>query len=92
MSDREREKTIVLARPVEYADETITEIRLRAPRVGERLRALKSTDPEERALNLVSLVSGLPRAALEQMDGDHVAEATEWVWDFFSPTRPTGES
>lgn len=58
-----------LSQPIEHDGTKITSIRLRRPIVADMLAAQKvSSNEPERELNLIAVLTGLPRAAIEQLD------------------------
>lgn len=60
---------VKLSEPLEYDGKRITSLKLRRPIVADMLAAQKvSTNEPERELNLISVLTGLPRAAVEKLD------------------------
>jgi hypothetical protein len=58
-----------LNEPIEHDSKTITSLKLRRPIVADMLAAQKvSTSEPERELNLIAVLTGLPRAAVEKLD------------------------
>lgn len=90
--DEPREKIITLLRPVEFSGGTVTDLRLRPPKISEWRKSQMAALPLDQMLGLVSVVSGVPREALDLMDADQVVEAGDYVLGFLSPGPRTGES
>ena len=60
---------ISLSQPIEHDGKRITSLKLRRPIVADMLAAQKvSTNEPERELNLIAVLTGLSRAAVEKMD------------------------
>lgn len=58
-----------LSEPIEHAGKTITTLNVRRPKVADMLAAQKASANEpERELNLIAVLTGLPRAAIEKLD------------------------
>jgi hypothetical protein len=58
-----------LSAPIEHDGKTITSLKLRRPIVADMLAAQKvSTSEPERELNLIAVLTGIPRAAVEKLD------------------------
>ena len=83
--------TVVLGIPVSVDGNTITEITIRRPKVRD-LRALeeatqvKSSQLDQGAA-LLSLLAGIPEAAVEEMDATDFARASEVIAGFFEGAR-----
>ncbi len=99
MSDGEIYKTIELRKKIRLNDREWGSIDLRPPTIGERRQAegklRRGATPEaatEYALQLLSSNSGIPQAAIEQMEGDQFEEAFLFVQNFFNRGRETGSS
>jgi hypothetical protein len=60
---------IKLAEPIEHDGKKIASLKLRRPIVADMLAAQKvSTSEPERELNLIAVLTGIPRAAVEKLD------------------------
>ncbi len=58
-----------LIEPFEYDGRKISSLAIRRPIVADMLAAQKvSTNEPERELNLIAVLTGLPRAAVEKLD------------------------
>lgn len=83
--------TIELAVPLTVDGNVITELSIRRPRVRD-LRALEeATEGRSSQLDqgavLVALLSGIPEAAVEDMDAADFARASEVIGGFFGEVR-----
>ena len=83
--------TVVLGVPVTVGGETITELSIRRPKVRD-LRALEeATQVKPSQLDqgaaLLSLLAGLPEAAVEEMDATDFARASEVIAGFFEGAK-----
>ena len=83
--------TVMLSIPVVVEGDTITEISIRRPKVRD-LRALedvtqgKSSQLDQGAA-LLSLLAGIPEAAVEEMDATDFARVSEVIAGFFEGAR-----
>ena len=60
---------IALSVPIEHEGKKIDSLKLRRPIVADMLAAQKvSTNEPERELNLIAVLTGVPRAAVEKLD------------------------
>lgn len=60
---------ISLAQPINHDGQAITSLTIRRPIVSDMLAAQKvSANEPERELNLIAILTGLPRAAVEKLD------------------------
>lgn len=60
---------LTLHEEIEYDGKKITSVKIRRPIVADMLAAQKvSTNEPERELNLIAVLTGLPRAAVEKLD------------------------
>lgn len=60
---------IQLREPIEHDGQTIKSLKLRRPIVADMLAAQKASGNEpERELNLIAVLTGLTRAAIEKLD------------------------
>ena len=60
---------VQLAEAIEHDGKKITSLKLRRPIVADMLAAQKiSANEPERELNLIAILIGLPRAAVEKLD------------------------
>ncbi|WP_422011008.1 phage tail assembly protein [Reyranella sp.] len=60
---------ITLSHPLDHEGKKITTLKIRRPIVADMLAAQKvSANEPERELNLIAVLTGLPRAAVEQLD------------------------
>lgn len=67
MSDQTSD--IRLSEPIELDGKRISSLNIRRPKVADMLAAQKvSTNEPERELNLIAVLTGLPRAAVEKLD------------------------
>ena len=83
--------TITLGIPVFIDGSTITELSIRRPKVRD-LRALEeATQVKPSQLDqgaaLLSLLAGIPEAAVEEMDATDFARASEVIAGFFEGAR-----
>ena len=83
--------TVVLSVPVTAGGQTITELSIRRPKVRD-LRALEEvTQGKPSQLDhgaaLLSLLAGIPEAAVEEMDATDFARASEVIAGFFEGAR-----
>lgn len=60
---------IALSQPFEHEGKQISSLKLRRPIVADMLAAQRGANSEaERELNLISVITGVPRAAVEKLD------------------------
>jgi hypothetical protein len=60
---------INLNEPIEHDGKKITALKIRRPIVADMLAAQKvSANEPERELNLIAVLTGVPRAAIEKLD------------------------
>lgn len=60
---------ISLSQPIEHDGKKITSLKIRRPIVSDMLAAQKvSANEPERELNLIAVLTGVPRAAVEKLD------------------------
>ena len=60
---------IALATPIDHDGKKIASLKIRRPIVADMLAAQKvSTSEPERELNLIAVLTGIPRAAVEKLD------------------------
>jgi hypothetical protein len=60
---------LALKQPIEHDGKKIVSLKIRRPIVADMLAAQKvSTNEPERELNLIAVLTGLPRAAVEKLD------------------------
>jgi len=87
-------KTIPLAVPLAFGDNSWTAIELREPTTGEVIRANKAGATGLSAdLVLISLVSGIPANLLEAVPISKAMEASRYLAGFISPPGPpTGDA
>ena len=83
--------TVVLGVPVSIDGSTITEISIRRPKVRD-LRALEEVtlgkpSQLDQGAALLSLLAGIPEAAVEEMDATDFARASEVIAGFFEGAR-----
>ena len=83
--------TVVLGIPVSVDGNTITEISIRRPKVRD-LRALEEVTQGkpsqlDQGAALLSLLAGIPEAAVEEMDATDFARASEVIAGFFEGAR-----
>lgn len=84
--------TIQLSTPVTFDGYTITELNIRRPkvrdlRVMEQSTADKSTQLDQGAA-MVALLSGIPEAAIEELDAADFTRASEVIAGFFEKAAP----
>ncbi|WP_298281261.1 phage tail assembly protein [Acidocella sp.] len=87
MTIRERTRTVELPAVISLAGKDYYTLDLRVPKIGELKRAqthFKGTADSATAMQiaLVSIVTGMPIPAVEQIDIDIAAEAAEWLLGF----------
>lgn len=94
-----KEWAIELEDAVEHNGGQISELKLRQPTVGELRKAvaeLGAVPTKEKEIQMqiciVSLVSGVPRPAIEKMPWPVVVGAAEWLMGFTALVPPTLES
>ena len=83
--------TIALGIPVSVDGDTFTEISIRRPKVRD-LRTLEEatqgkTSQLDQGAALLSLLAGIPEAAVEEMDATDFARASEVIAGFFEGAR-----
>lgn len=83
--------TIELANPVEFANATYDKLELREPTAGEMVKSLTQTGLAS-TIALISLVSGVPRGAVEKMPISEVLKADDFLSLFTRRGPATGES
>ncbi|CAN5777627.1 hypothetical protein BH10CHL1_BH10CHL1_49710 [soil metagenome] len=65
----ESSNDIHLTQPIEHDGKKITSLKIRRPIVADMLAAQKvSTTEPERELNLIAVLTGIPRSAVEKLD------------------------
>lgn len=81
---------IKLDHPVTVEGREITEIELRRPKVREARDARKKhKDPADQEIELVSQLSGLPPAAIEELDIADYSKIQEVLAGFFGSSETT---
>lgn len=84
--------TIQLSTPVTFEGYTITELNIRRPKVRD-LRAMeqaiagKPTQLDQGAA-MVALLTGIPEAAVEELDAGDFTRASEVIAGFFEKAAP----
>ena len=86
--------TIQLSTPISFEGYTITELNIRRPkvrdlRVMEQATADKPTQLDQGAA-MVALLSGIPEAAIEELDAADFTRASEVIAGFFEKATPPG--
>jgi len=86
-------RTIELATPVEFANKHYEKLELREPVGIEVVKARAENDAFKGDLLLISLISGVPRAAVERIPISVLMEASDYLSGFMKGPGPkTGES
>ena len=84
--------TVTLGAPVSDGSKEYTEITLREPTVGEMVKATTNVSGIQSTVLLVSLVSGVPRAAIERVPMRKFAECSSFLDRFLRDDQATGEA
>lgn len=83
--------TITLGIPVFIDGSTITELSIRRPKVRDLRTLEQATQGKSSQLDqgaaLLSLLAGIPEAAVEEMDATDFARASEVIAGFFEGAR-----
>jgi len=83
--------TVVLSVPVTVEGETITELSIRRPKVRDLRTLEEATQVKPSQLDqgaaLLSLLAGIPEAAVEEMDATDFARASEVIAGFFEGAK-----
>ena len=89
----EEQKTITLRKPVTLGtgDGAITypKLELREPTAGELEKAARADTPVGVMINLISLITAVPRAAVEKISRRDLEEATAYLSGFTNPGEST---
>lgn len=84
-------KTIPLAYPVEHEGTTITEVTLRRAKTKDlRLIDAAGGNDLDQGVAMVAAISGLPVAAVDEMDAEDFATISEALADFFPAVKVPG--
>lgn len=86
----EEEKTLVLRKPVKLGHIECTELELREPTAGELSKAAKAGGDVDVAILLISIVSKVPRGAIEKLCQRDFQEAADFLGSFTVLGPPTG--
>ena len=86
----EEEKTLVLRKPVKLGHIECTELDLREPTAGELSKASKAGGDVDVAIVLISIVSKVPRGAIEKLCQRDFQEAADFLGSFTVLGPPTG--
>jgi hypothetical protein len=78
------ELTIMLRKPVELGPVTYSELQLREPTADEWVQCAKVTNGAESDRKLVSLVSGMPEAAVGKVGMRDFLQATRYLERFLA--------
>ena len=81
-------KIIELTLPVEFGGKTYDKIVLREPTAGEVVKAFNGATGLAATILLVSIVSDIPRGAIEKVGISKVREASEFLELFTSTPGP----
>lgn len=84
------EKTITLRRPVEANGQSYSELNLREPTADELLQINKFSGTEA-DIFAVSLISGVPKAAIGKIGARDLIAAAGFIGNFLSASPQTGE-
>jgi len=84
--------TIALTEPVTFEGYTITELQIRRPKVRD-LRAMEQATADkptqlDQGAAMVALLSGIPEAAIEELDAGDFTRASEVIAGFFAKAAP----
>ena len=84
--------TIALTEPVTFEGHTITELQIRRPKVRD-LRAMEQATADkptqlDQGAAMVALLSGIPEAAIEELDAGDFTRASEVIAGFFTKAAP----
>lgn len=83
---------IKLNTPINFGDQTITEINIRRP-IAKDFRSLTSMDkPFAAMLDFAASLADLPPAAIDKLDVDDVPAVVEVVSGFLSKFPQTGQT
>ena len=79
---------IALTEPVTFEGHTITELQIRRPKVRD-LRAMEQATADkptqlDQGAAMVALLSGIPEAAIEELDAGDFTRASEVIAGFFA--------
>ena len=85
------EATIPLRKPIKFVDEQYTELNLREPSAIELAKAMKEPGEIEMMIALVSMTSGVPRRAVEQLTQRDLGRCADFFAQF-SKAPPLDES
>jgi Phage tail assembly chaperone proteins, E, or 41 or 14 len=92
--DQPEEKVITLRHPLTLGKGpdalTYTELKLREPRGGELEKATREDTNVGVSLTLISLISGIPRRAVEDIAQRDLREASDYLGGFTDDGPPTG--
>lgn len=87
---------IELSSPIKFGDKSYDAIELREPKAGEVMKAqndLQSTsDTLKYGIALTSIVSGVPRNAIEQLPISKLMQAINYLMGFFDVGQEIGKS
>lgn len=75
--------TITLDHPIDFEGAKLSEIKLRRPKVSDVTAARKKKDEAEQEVALVATLSGLPQAAIEDLDLADYKKIQEVLSGFF---------
>ncbi len=83
---------IALTEPVTFEGHTITELQIRRPKVRD-LRAMEQATADkptqlDQGAAMVALLSGIPEAAIEELDAGDFTRASEVIAGFFAKAAP----
>lgn len=82
----ESPKQINLTEAIEQGGKQITSLTIRRPIVADMLAAQKGSNNEpERELNLIAVLTGLPRAAVEKLDMRDYMALQRMLAEFLKP-------
>ena len=84
--------TIQLSTPVTFEGYTITELQIRRPKVRDLRTMERETEDKSTQLDqgaaMVALLTGIPEAAVEELDAADFTRASEVIAGFFEKAAP----
>jgi hypothetical protein len=86
------EKIVHLRKPVEFAKVTYERINLREPLAWELSKATKAGGDVDTAIMLISLVSKVPKGAVEKLCQRDLQECSDFLGSFSALGQITGET
>jgi len=83
------EIVVPLAYPIDWGDETISELRLRRPK-GKDLEHMSAEPTMKELMMVAQKCAKVPRRVIEELDSEDVMELVEAVADFLESGQRTG--